>query len=114
MELLQWHRVCELGGDKLHRPPVVALTAVGLHFPALIEIKKLFWGVVGAIQTYHSLQANFGFSHVEYLYTEKKIKDLGHFLCQCAHSKIISEACKLSDHILILHSRVNFRANQNL
>ena len=25
MELLQWHRVCELGGDKLHRPPVVAL-----------------------------------------------------------------------------------------
>ena len=25
MELLQWHKVCELGGDKLHRPPVVAL-----------------------------------------------------------------------------------------
>ncbi len=25
MELLQWHKVCELGGDKFHRPPVVAL-----------------------------------------------------------------------------------------
>ncbi len=25
-ELLQWHNVCELGGDKHHRPPVVALT----------------------------------------------------------------------------------------
>ncbi len=25
MELLKWHKVCELGGDKLHRPPVVAL-----------------------------------------------------------------------------------------
>ena len=25
MELLQWHKVCELGGGKLHRPPVVAL-----------------------------------------------------------------------------------------
>ncbi len=25
MELLQWHKVCELGGDKLYRPPVVAL-----------------------------------------------------------------------------------------
>ncbi len=25
MELLHWHKVCELGGDKLHRPPVVAL-----------------------------------------------------------------------------------------
>ncbi len=24
-QLLQWHKVCELGGDKLHRPPVVAL-----------------------------------------------------------------------------------------
>ena len=31
MELLQWHRVCELGGDKLHRPPVVALIAPLLH-----------------------------------------------------------------------------------
>ncbi len=28
MELLQWHEVCELGGDKLHRPPVVALNSV--------------------------------------------------------------------------------------
>ncbi len=27
MELLQWHKVWELGGDKLHRPPVVALIA---------------------------------------------------------------------------------------
>ena len=26
MELLQWHKVCGLGGDKLHRPPMVALT----------------------------------------------------------------------------------------
>ncbi len=25
MELLHWHNICELGGDKLHRPPVVAL-----------------------------------------------------------------------------------------
>ena len=25
MELLHWHKVCELGGDKLHRPPMVAL-----------------------------------------------------------------------------------------
>ena len=24
IELLHWHKVCELGGDKLHRPPVVA------------------------------------------------------------------------------------------
>ena len=28
MELLQWHKVCELGGDKLHRPPVVALNVI--------------------------------------------------------------------------------------
>ncbi len=28
MELLQWHKVCELGGDKLHRPPVVALNEI--------------------------------------------------------------------------------------
>ncbi len=25
MELLQWHKVCEIDGDKLRRPPVVAL-----------------------------------------------------------------------------------------
>ena len=25
MELLHWHKFCELGVDKLHRPPVVAL-----------------------------------------------------------------------------------------
>ncbi len=25
MELLHWHRVCELGGDELHRPPTEAL-----------------------------------------------------------------------------------------
>ena len=25
MGLLQWHRVCELGGDEVHRPPIVAL-----------------------------------------------------------------------------------------
>ncbi len=25
MELLQCHKVCEIGGDELHRPPVVAL-----------------------------------------------------------------------------------------
>ncbi len=25
MELLQWHKVCEVGGEELHRPPVVAL-----------------------------------------------------------------------------------------
>ena len=25
MELLQWHMVCELGGEKLHRPPMMAL-----------------------------------------------------------------------------------------
>ena len=25
MELLQWHKVCEIGGDKLQRPPMVAL-----------------------------------------------------------------------------------------
>ena len=30
--LLQWHKVCELGGEELHRPPVVALiTSVCLH-----------------------------------------------------------------------------------
>ncbi len=26
MGLLQWHKVCKLGGDELHRPPVVALS----------------------------------------------------------------------------------------
>ncbi len=26
MDLLQWHKVCMMGGDELHRPPVVALT----------------------------------------------------------------------------------------
>ncbi len=30
MELLQWHKVYELGGDKLHTPPVVALTKAAL------------------------------------------------------------------------------------
>ncbi len=25
MELLQWHKVCEIGGEELHRAPVVAL-----------------------------------------------------------------------------------------
>ncbi len=25
IELLHWHKVCKPGGDKLHRPPVVAL-----------------------------------------------------------------------------------------
>ncbi len=30
MELLQWHKVCELVGDKLHRPPVVALQTLVL------------------------------------------------------------------------------------
>ncbi len=25
IELLRWHKVCELGGDTLQRPPVVAL-----------------------------------------------------------------------------------------
>ncbi len=36
MELLQWHKICELGGDKLHRPPVVALMKnrnVGISAP---------------------------------------------------------------------------------
>ena len=28
IELLHWHKVCEVGGDKLHRPPMVALTCV--------------------------------------------------------------------------------------
>ena len=26
MELVQCHKVCEIGGDELHRPPMVALT----------------------------------------------------------------------------------------
>ena len=30
MGLLQWHEVCKLGGDELHRPPVVALKSIGL------------------------------------------------------------------------------------
>ena len=38
IELLQWHKVCEIGGDKLHRPPVVALnskrTQEEYYFPA--------------------------------------------------------------------------------
>ncbi len=28
--LIQRHKVCKLGGDKLHRPPVVALSEVNL------------------------------------------------------------------------------------
>ncbi len=28
MELLQWHKVCEIGGEELHRPPVVALKGI--------------------------------------------------------------------------------------
>ena len=28
MELLQWHKVCEIGGEELHRPPVVALSVI--------------------------------------------------------------------------------------
>ena len=39
MELLQWHKVCELGGDKLHRHPVVALTR---HFWDLLQENKKF------------------------------------------------------------------------
>ncbi len=30
MELLHWHKVCELGGDKLHRPPMVALNCLNI------------------------------------------------------------------------------------
>ncbi len=26
MELLRWHKVCEIGGKELHRPPTVALS----------------------------------------------------------------------------------------
>ncbi len=31
MELLHWRKVCEHGGDKLHRPPVMALTLINTH-----------------------------------------------------------------------------------
>ncbi len=34
MELLQWHKVCEIGGEELHRPPVVALRRSITVFPA--------------------------------------------------------------------------------
>ncbi len=30
MELLQWNKVCEIGGEELHRPPVVALRTYGM------------------------------------------------------------------------------------
>ena len=33
--LLHWHKVSELGGDKLHRPPVVALT--GHHLKGQLD-----------------------------------------------------------------------------
>ncbi len=32
MELLQWHKVCEIGGEELHRPPVVALKPEKIAF----------------------------------------------------------------------------------
>ena len=31
MELLQWHKVCEIGGKELHRPPVVALKSWAVY-----------------------------------------------------------------------------------
>ncbi len=38
MELLHWHKVCELGGDKLHRPPMVALNCLDILITFYIEI----------------------------------------------------------------------------
>ena len=35
--LLQWHKVCEIGGDELHRPPVVALSQVCLYIKHLLS-----------------------------------------------------------------------------
>ncbi len=44
MELLQWHKVCELGGDKLHTPPVVALT--NQQLPATNNFSSGYHGIV--------------------------------------------------------------------
>ncbi len=38
MELLQWHKVCEVGGEELHRPPVVALNIGPLGNPLSPQI----------------------------------------------------------------------------
>ncbi len=42
MELLHWHKVCEFGGDKLQRLPVVALN--GLKFT---DLRK--WSAFGYV-----------------------------------------------------------------
>ncbi len=40
MELIHWHKVCELGGDKLHRPPplVVALRNANIRSMTLLNV----------------------------------------------------------------------------
>ncbi len=45
MELLQWHKVCEVGGEELHRPPVVALNATTkccCYDSSVLQGQKLF------------------------------------------------------------------------
>ncbi len=42
MGLLQWHNVCKIGGDELHRPPVVALRLVE---PAVVFHIRGFDGI---------------------------------------------------------------------
>ena len=37
MELLQWQKVCKIGGDELHRPPVVALNVGKLYLPPIFD-----------------------------------------------------------------------------
>ncbi len=40
MELLQCHKVWEIGGDELHRPPVVALSQSKYFWNPNIRIEK--------------------------------------------------------------------------
>ncbi len=51
MELLQWHKVCEHGGDKLHRPPVVALiVCLPGHFTCFSP-----WNLYNTFHAFHVL-----------------------------------------------------------
>ena len=43
MKLLHWHIVCEHGGDKLYRPPVVALMGINLECIMLTRGPNLFF-----------------------------------------------------------------------
>ena len=58
MKLLQWHQVCMMGGDELHRPPLVALTWMRGTGSTLLMSEV--YSIPGNVQLHHAALTNSG------------------------------------------------------